>query len=151
MSTKGKRLIYVGPADGSNHKPLNAEGVALEADILPGMLVAYEATGTGLEKVATAATDFGFDMKVADKDQQRSRSVDDLWPINENMVAIKPRSGEFVNVLAAAGTYVVGQPITHVTGGLASGATTDGTNQIIGFSDEAITLAASGLLLISVP
>ena len=36
MSTLGKRIIFVGPADGSNHKPLNVEGVATEAGILPG-------------------------------------------------------------------------------------------------------------------
>lgn len=150
MSTKGKRLIWVGPADGANHKPLNIEGVALEADILPGMIVEYDPAGTGLKKSATLATDFGLLMKVADKDQQRSKSVDDPWVINENMVAVQPRSGEFVNVLAAAAVYVVGQPMTHVAGGLASGATTDGTNQIVGFSDEALTLAANGLLRIRI-
>ena len=38
MSVKGKRVIYVGPADDANHKPLNIEGIAVAA-IAPGTVL----------------------------------------------------------------------------------------------------------------
>ena len=38
MSVKGKRKIWVGPADGANCKPLIVEGLAVDA-ITPGSLV----------------------------------------------------------------------------------------------------------------
>ena len=102
MSTIGKRTIYVGPVDGSNSKPLHVEGVATEAGILPGAVLDYAAASAGLELMDDAATVFGKPLLVADKDQQRTRSVDTAWTVDENMVAIQPRSGEFVNVAFAS-------------------------------------------------
>jgi hypothetical protein len=143
MSVKGKRLIYVGPADGANHKPLNVEGVNLTASLLPGTVV--EEVATGLQANANAATVFGQELLVADKDQMRSKSVDDAWTENENMVAIKARSGEFLNVLVAATQNITarGVPLSLNGSGLLKIAVTPAvvgatSEQVICYSDEII-------------
>ena len=148
MSVLGKRVIFVGPADGANHKPLNFEGVATEAGILPGSVVDVASASAGLELADDAATVFGKILMVADKDQQRSRSVDDAWTINENMVAITPRSGEFINVLViTAQTLVRGTPLARsATPGAMKASATDGTEQVDGFADEIITTSGTQLV-----
>lgn len=155
MSILGKRVIFVGPADGANHKPLNVEGKALAAGILPGTVV--ESVATGLQANAAAATLFGQELLVADKDQQRSKSVDDAWAISENMVALKPRSGEFVNVLVAVTQDIThsGMPLSLNGSGLLKIAVTPATvgvtsEQVLCYSDEIIDTtggAAGGTLV----
>ena len=148
MSTLGKRVIFVGPADGANHKPLNVEAVATEA-ILPGTIVDWAAANAGLEASDAAATVFGEMFLVADKDQQRSKSVDDAWTISENMVAIQPRSGEFINALVVTGQALVkGTALTRVAPGLLTIAATDGTVEIVAYSDEIVTTTASQLVCV---
>lgn len=149
MSVIGKRVIYVGPADDSNHKPLNIEGVATEAGILPGSVIDYAAASAGLELMDDAATVFGKPLLVADKDQMRSKSVDTAWTINENMVAIQPRSGEFVNVLViTAQALVKGTAMTRsvATPGALIIAATGGTEEILCTSDEIVTTSATQLV-----
>ena len=143
MSVIGKRLIYIGPADGANHKPLNVEGVSLTASVLPGSVL--EEVATGLQLNATAATVFGQELLVADKDQQRSKSTDDAWLISENIVAIKARSGEFLNVLVAATQDITsrGVPLSLNGAGLLKIAVTPATvgvtrEQVLAYSDEII-------------
>lgn len=155
MSVLGKRVIWVGPADGSNAKPLNFEGKALEADILPGMAV--EATATGLQKNATAATEFSHALRVADKDQMRSKSVDDVWTINENMVAIQPRSDEFVNVLVASGNNILSRdtPLTVNGAGKFKIAVTPATigatsEQVLCYADEIVNVTVDALVRVRV-
>jgi len=146
MSTKGKRVIYVGPADGANHKPLNVEAVATEA-IAPGSIVDFAAANAGFELSDAAATVFGELFLVADKDQQRSKSVDDAWTINENMVAIQPRSGELFNALVVTGQALVkGTALTRVAPGLLTIAATNGTVEIVAYSDEIVTTSATQLV-----
>jgi hypothetical protein len=154
MSTKGKRVIYVGPADDANHKPLHEEGVATEASMLPGSVLDYAAAGAGLELMDDAATVFGKPLLVADKDQQRSKSVDTAWTIDENMVAIRPRSGELLNVLVVTGQDLnVGTPLTRsaATPGALVIAATDGTEEILCLSDEDVTTTATQLVRVLVP
>lgn len=149
MSAKGKRVIFVGPADGSNHKPLNVEGIATEASILPGSVVHHAAASAGLELADDAATVFGKPLMVADKDQQRSKSVDTAWTVDENMVAIQPRSGEMLNVLVITGqALVVGTALTRLaaTPGALTIAAVDGTEEILCYADEAVTTAATQLV-----
>ena len=153
MSTLGKRVIYVGPADGSNHKPLNVEGVAVAA-VLPGTFL--KRTTAGLDTNDIAAIIFGEQMLIADKDQQRSKSIDTAWTINENMVAIAPRSGEFINCLVATGqTLIVGSPLARNGAGLLKLAVTPATvgatsEEIVGYSDETITTSATTLVRVRV-
>lgn len=149
MSVTGKRTIFVGPADGANHKPLNVEGKALAA-LAPGTIL--QQVATGLQANAVAAIIFGHQLLVADKDQQRSRSVDDAWTINENMVGIAPRSGEFVNALVVTGqALIVGTPLARNGAGLLKIAVTPATvgatsEEIACYSDEAVTTTATQLV-----
>lgn len=144
MSAIGKRTIFVAPVDGSDSKPLNTEAVATEA-IAPGSTVSKAAAGFALSDVA--ATVFGQLWLVADKDQQRSKSVDDAWTIDENMVAIQPRSGEMINALVATGQDLeIGTALTRAAGGLLTIALTNGTNEIVAYSDEDVTTTASQLV-----
>ena len=76
MSAKGKRVIWVGPADGSNAKPANLEAVATTA-IKPGTVLNFAAADAGFVANTVAATVFGELFLVADKDQARAKSVDD--------------------------------------------------------------------------
>lgn len=144
MSDKTKRVIYVGPADGSNASPLNVEGVAVAA-VAPGTIL--KQTNSGLDANDAAATVFGEPLIVADKDQMRSKSVDDAWTINENMVGIRIRSGEFFNGLVATGQNLdPGTPLTRNGAGLLTIAATDGTVEIVAYSDEDVTTTATQLV-----
>lgn len=151
MSNVGKRVIWVGPADGENSKPLNVEGIALGASILPGTVV--EQNATGLDTNTDAATVFGNNpFLVADKDQMKTRSVDDAWPQNESMVAIQPRSGEFMNVLVATGQAITrrGVGLSRNGAGLLKIALTNGTEEIVAFADEIITTTDTTLVRVRV-
>ncbi len=149
MSTIGKRVIYVGPADSAESKPLKVEGIAQDA-VVPGTLVAQ--SSAGLSTSAAAATAFSQQMLVADKDEHRTRSVDDPWTVSESMVAIAPRSGEFLNVLVASGNNITspGIPLTRNGSGLFAIAATDGTEQILCYSDEIINVTANALVRVRV-
>lgn len=149
MSTKGKRVIWVGPADGSNSKPMNVEGKAVAATA-PGTIM--ERVAAGLQINAAAATVFGQELIIADKDQARSKSVDDAWTINENMVAIHLRSGEFANALVATGqALVVGTPLSLNGAGLLKIAVTPAnvgatSEQVLCYADETVTTTGTQLV-----
>jgi len=150
--SKGKNMIYIGPADGSNHKPLTEEGVCTEA-CLPGAVLDYAAASAGLELMDDAATVFGKPLMVADKDSMRQKSVSTAWTINDNMVAIKPRSGEFLNVLCVTAQALVrGTPLTRsaVTPGALVIAATNGTEEILCYADEIVTTTATQLVRVRV-
>ncbi len=153
MSVIGKRLIWIGPADGANAKPSNAEGVATQAGILPGMVVIQAAASAGFEKSDIAATLVGNPVYVADKDQMRAKSVDDAWAISENMVAIQPRSGDYFNVLViTAQALVVGTPLSRSgTDGVLKIAVTPAifgatSEEILFYVDEIVTTTATQLV-----
>ena len=157
MSIKGKRVIWVGPADGANAKPSNVEGVATQATILPGSVVIEAAASAGLELSDIAGTQTGNPFLVADKDQMRAKSVDDLWTINENMVAIQPRSGEYVNVLVITGqALVIGSPLARSsTDGALKIAVTPVTvgatsEEILCYVDEVVTTTTTQLVRVKV-
>lgn len=149
MSDIGKRVIWVGPADGSNAKPLNIEGKAVAA-VAPGTVLKRVAGGLDANNIA--AIIFGEQLIIADKDQQRSKSVDDAWTITENMVAIVPRSGEFINVLVVTGqTLIKGDPLSRNGAGLLKLAVTPATvgatsEEIAAYADEAIITTATTLV-----
>jgi len=150
MATKGKRNIYVGPADGSSRKPQTVEGKALGV-VRPGALVAEAATG--IDENAVAATIFGASKLWANKDESRSKSVDDDWVINENMVAIRGRSGEFLNVLVATAQTITksGTPLSSNGDGTLKIAVTPATvgvtsEEFLAYSDEIITTTAVTLV-----
>lgn len=151
MSAIGKRVIFAGPADGSNQKPLTVEGVAVAA-VAPGTVL--KQTTSGLDVNDAAATVFGQLLLVADKDKMCQKTVADAWVIDENMVAIQPRSGEYLNVLVASGENITvpGTALTRDGAGLLAVAATDGTEEIVAYADELTggALAADTLIRVRV-
>jgi hypothetical protein len=154
MSVIGKRVIYVGPADGSvNRAPLTVEGLATEAGIIAGTVLDYAAASAGLEIMDDAATVFGKPLMVANKQEMTSDDIETAWTINESMVGIKARSGELYNVLVVtAQALVVGTPLTRSVGTAGSLviAATDGTEEILCWADEVVTTTATQLVRVSV-
>lgn len=147
MSTIGKRVIYVGPAGDNSCKPLNVESLA-KAAIAPGTTLSQSSTGFAAS--AVAKTVIGEQWLVADKDQMRSKSVDDAWTINENMVAIRPRSGELINALVVtAQALVVGTKLTRNGAGLLVIHTGVATEDIVAHAAEEVTTAATQLVLVT--
>lgn len=147
MSVIGKRVIYVGPTGDNTCKPLNVEGIAIAA-IAPGTTLSQAAGGFAAS--AVAKTVIGVQWLVADKDQMRSKSVDDNWTINENMVAIRPRSGEFINALVVtAQALIVGTPLTRNGAGLLVIHTGIATEDIVAHSDEVITTSGTELVRVT--
>lgn len=143
--SKGKNTIYVGPAGESNSKPLNVEGLAVAATT-PGMVA--KSTNAGIEIANDASTVFGIQFMVADKDQQRTKLVTEAWTINENMVALQPRSGEFFNVLVITGQNLnIGTALTrNGSAGALKIANTAGLDDILCYSDEDVTTTGTQLV-----
>lgn len=142
----GKNTIYVGGAGEHNSKPLKVEGIALGAAILPGQMLEYNATGLDVNGVA--ATVFGRTPLFADKDELRTKLVTEAWTQNETMQAIQFRSGEFGNVLVASGNNITarGVALSSNGAGLLKIAVTDGTEEIIAYSDEIVNVTADALV-----
>ncbi len=151
MSVKGKRIIFAGPADGAESKPLHTEGKAIQA-IAPGSILKQTAAGLDLNNIA--AIIFGEPPLIADMNSMEQLTVDDAWTINENMVAIRPRSGEFVNCLVADSvTLIKGDPVARNSAGLLKLAVTPATvgatsEEIFGYSDEAVVTSGTTLVRI---
>lgn len=152
MSVKGKRVIFAAPADKVDARPTTVEGVATEAGILPGSLVKFAAAGAGLEIYDAAATVDGVEVLIANKDEQRYGSVDDAWTINENMVALKPESGQAFNVLVAAGQNITsrGTPLAS-NGAGALVIATPATDVELFYAQEIINTGGAAALVLCVP
>lgn len=158
MSTKGKRVIFVGPADSNGSgKALAVEGIATEASILPGSILDFAAASAGLELADDAATLFGKLPMIADKDQRRSKSVDTAWTNGESMQGFQPRSGEFFNCLViTAQALVVGTALARsATPGALKIAVTPATvgvtsEDIFGYADEVITTSGTELVCVRI-
>jgi len=145
MSTIGKRTIFVGPADDANHKPLTFEGIAGGA-IRPGTLVVVIA-GDILEN-GEASTVFGTPTLIADKDELRTRSVDDALVSGDQVQAFRPRSGEFFNVLVASGQVPAqGLALASNGDGTLKAAATDGSDAIVAYCDETVPVLADDTLI----
>lgn len=147
---KGKQVIYAGPVGDNNCRALTVEGVALGAAILPGTIVSQSATG--LDTNTTAATVFGKQILVADKNQMMTRPVSEAWTQSANMVSIAPRSGEYLNMLVAATQDITsaGTALAKNGSGLLAIAATDGTEEIVCYADEVVDTtggAATGTLV----
>jgi len=119
----------------------------------PGSVLDYAAASAGFELMDDAATVFGKPLLVADKDEMRSVSVDTAWTVDENMVAIRPRSGEFLNVrVVTAQALVRGTALTRsaATPGALVIAATDGTEEILCYADEVVTTTATQLVRVRI-
>ena len=145
MSIIGKRKIWVGPADASNVKPLIVEGLAVDA-IKPGSIV--EQVAGGLQTLSTAATVFGAECLVAlEYGCHTGGTVDVDYSIGDNALAGQARSGEFYNALVATTLVLTkGIPLSSNADGTLKLAATDGTEEILFYSDETVTTTAAQLV-----
>lgn len=137
--------IWAGPADGANHKPLTVEGVALAADILPGNSVAIEATG--INNSANDGTTASRILIAREVGEQFGATITTPWTNAENMVAISPRSGEFVYVnMAASAALDQGAGITDNGAGLFKAAGAGDVAKLYLAEAKPLTAAASLVL-----
>lgn len=157
MAERGKRVIYVGPAPGKQHKPLYIEAeLVFSGSLLPGTLLKLnEAAPMGLESDNKPSTLFGQVSLVLDKRGHGSAEIEDVVAVGENVRAIQPRSGEFINVLVITGQVLVkGTALvrggTGPTRGRLKVALTNGTEDIFGFSDEIVTTTATQLVCVRI-
>lgn len=146
MAVRGKRLIF------SDSCPAKTqEGIALENDILPGMLVelATVSNVTGFQKSDDAATVFGPQLVVADYNFIQAGTVDDAWTQNETMIARQVRPDEYVNVLVAAGNNITirGTGLSSNGDGTFKIALTNGTEQVKLIADEVINVTGTAQLV----
>lgn len=134
-----KNVIWAGPADQANASPMTVEGLAVQA-LLPGSLVAVDASGMDYSDAdATVDTDL---LVVREVGENYGKKITEAWTINENAIAVRPRSGEFVNVrLAASQTVVYGSPLTSNGDGTFKVAT-PATDVVHLYAREAVTTGA---------
>lgn len=110
MAKDGKHIIHAG---GVFPNPLlNREGGAA-ASTLPGTVGFFSTADKFTASVAGAEASI---LYVANMDYLRCLGVDDAIAENELVVGIQPLPGMFLNVRAAAGTYVKGQPVAVAAG-----------------------------------
>ena len=103
-------VIWVGPADRANHKPLTVEGTA-GASILPGTLVAQ--TGDAITKSDNDGTTASRLLLAREVGEQFGKKITDAVASGDHIIFVAPRSGEFFNVcIAAAQNVVVGDALT---------------------------------------
>lgn len=147
MSVKGKRTIWAGPADKADSKPLLVEGTAAN-QFLPGNLVVK--SNNSLQISAKAATEFDSQALIAvEYGDHIDGDVDTPYTAGQHALAINVRSGEFVNALVAA-TSVLVEGVTALSSngaGALKVAATDGTEQILFYTDESLTVGASAELV----
>lgn len=141
-----KQKIFLGQADGSA-TPLTVEGLAVDA-FVPGTLV--ERSASGLSSCNNAATVFNTELLIAQEiGSGRGADITTAWTIGDTASAVKLRSGEFANVRVATGiTLAVGSALASNGDGTLKLAAVDGTNQILCYSEEALT--TSGVTLVTV-
>lgn len=146
MSAIGKRKIWVGPADGANAKPLIVEGLIVD-DFAAGELL--EQTASGLQTSNNAATVFNSECIVAQEiGAGIGGDIDTLATVGDTGFGIAVRSGEFVNIRSAIANYTSkGVALASNGAGLVAIAATDGTEQILFYTDEIVNVTGAGTLI----
>lgn len=134
----GKHVIHAG---GVFPNPLlNAEGNA-DAATLPGTIVVHSATG--LAKAAGTEEKIFY---VADIGYMTALRVDQANPVGENMIAIQPLPGMFLNVRSSTGqAYVKGDAITFDAAGRVKKYVD--TGRIAAYAEETLTTTAADQLV----
>ena len=143
-----RNKIWLGPADGSNAKALLVEGAAVDA-IVPGSLVVRSASG--LATSGLAATVFNSETIVAQEQGSHVGAViTDAYTIGETAKGVKARSGEFLLVRVAASQNITskGVALSSNGDGTLKIALTDGTEQILFYSEEIVNTGGSVALVV---
>lgn len=142
-----KRKIYLGPVDSGVNGPLIVEGLAVDA-FTPGDLL--EQTSAGLATSNNAATVFNSECLVASEiSESEGGTISTAYTIGDTAEAIAVRSGEFVNVVVAASQNITSKGVALSSNGLGrlKIALTDGTEQVLFYSDEIVNTGASAALV----
>ena len=142
-----KRKIYLGPVDSGVNGPLIVEGLAVDA-FTPGELL--EQTSAGLATSNNAATVFNSECLVASEiSESEGGTISTAYTIGDTAEAIAVRSGEFVNVVVAASQNITSKGVALSSNGLGrlKIALTDGTEQVLFYSDEIVNTGGAVALV----
>ena len=142
-----KRKIYLGPVDSGVNGPLIVEGLAVDA-FTPGELL--EQTASGLATSNNAATVFNSECLVASEiPESEGGSITTAYTIGDTAEAVAVRSGEFVNVVVAAAQNITskGVALSSNGDGTLKIALTNGTEQVLFYSDEIVNTGGAATLV----
>lgn len=114
----------------------------MAAAVYPGTVVDIDAN----DKFAVATTPFsGKRMYVLNPAFHQGLTITDQVPAGDSGVGDYIEEGREFAVRVATGTYTKDQPLTIVSGAFAAVPTTAGTYPIVGYSQDALTVAASAV------
>lgn len=139
--------IYLGPIDQFRHALL-VEGAAVDG-FLPGTVV--KRTAAGLATTDKLDANFSSELLVAiEKGDGEGQSVTTAYTVGDTALAAKLRSGEmaYVRVATAQAITSKGTALASNGDGTLKIAATDGTDQILFYSEEIVT--TSGVTLVKV-
>lgn len=143
-----RNKIYVGAADSATYKHHLVEGLAVDA-IVPGTLV--KQTAAGLATSDKLATVFDSEALVAiEQGAHVGAEIDTPYTIGDTAMAAQARSGEFFLVSVAAGQNITSKGVGLSSNGDGSLkiAATDGTEQILFYSDEIVNTGGAAALVL---
>lgn len=143
-----RNKIYVGPADSATYKHHLVEGLAVDA-IAPGTLV--KQTAAGLATSDKLATVFDSEALVAiEQGAHVGAEIDTPYTVGDTAMAAQARSGEFFLVSVAAGQNITSKGVGLSSNGDGSLkiAATDGTEQILFYSDEIVNTGGAAALVL---
>ena len=142
-----KRKIYLGPIDSGLNGPLIVEGLAVDAFTAGELLVQ---TASGLATSSIAATVFNSECLVASEiSESEGGTIATAHIIGDTAEAIAVRSGEFVNVAVAASQNITskGTALSSNGNGTLKIALTNGTEQVLFYSDEIVNTGGAVALV----
>lgn len=131
-----------------NRINLDGQGISetrlAAAATAPGTVVVIN----GSDKFAAATADAVGRLYVAGIGDHQGLSIDEQTPADDSLAAYYMEEGREFAVLAAADTYAKDTPLSVGASGVLVEA--DGTKNIVAFSQDAVTLADTGLLRVRV-
>ena len=142
-----KRRIYLGPCDGDSKKALYVEGPAQDA-IVPGSLLKQVAAGLATSDLADTST-AQYPLFAQEIPATEGGDISTAYTVDDVCYGVHVRSGEFVNALVASGQDITarGVALSSNGDGTLKIAAVDGTDVIIGYSDEIINTGGSTALV----
>ena len=120
------------------------ERVSSVANILPGMLIAEDATG----KVAPHAVLGGNPglRRFAKENPHLGKTIDDAYPINDQVMIHEAQEGDIINCLLGPSQSIIKGDLIQ-SGGNGTVVERTTTNEVIGYADEDVTTTATNARL----